>query len=210
MRGVNLISTSLRSFHPHEDHLEPLLEGSLVVDSRELIGRRLVNQVIGAARIVHVAQLDEDLCRRTCLGGFGFGDVDRPGIGIGRVQLPAGFYAQDFQDVTAIGAQPFAFQPLSKPGLGVAASSGWFVALAVAGGASAGEVSPCRPLLHQKTPAAADSGGVAFRFVFRDLLISGSVISNQFPSSTWTVLPATGSILLLSAASVSSGLADLE
>src|ERR1035438_9932411 len=44
----------VRSSRPHKDHLEPLLEGGLVIDSGELIGRRLVGQDIGTARIVHV------------------------------------------------------------------------------------------------------------------------------------------------------------
>src|ERR1035438_36184 len=112
VRWFILLGYCLGSFRPRKDHLEPLLKGGLVIDSGELIGRRLVGQDIGAARIVHVAQFNGHLRHRAFLGGFGLGHMNRIGIEIGRVHLAVGLYASDFEYVTAVGAQPFAFQLL--------------------------------------------------------------------------------------------------
>src|SRR5207344_1054035 len=53
---------------------------------------------------------DEDLHCRTVVCGFGFGDVDRLGVEIDRVDLAVGIDSLNLQNVTAVGPDPAAVQ----------------------------------------------------------------------------------------------------
>src|SRR5215471_18538972 len=102
--------------HPYEHHCKGLLQNRLEIDPLELVTLWLIAQRIRAAGIAGGAQLDEHLRRRAVAGGFGPGDVNRPGIAIHRLDLPVGIDVSDVEDVATIGPEPAATQRLQAGG----------------------------------------------------------------------------------------------
>src|SRR5215471_4736482 len=102
--------------HPHEHHRKGLLQSRLEIDPLELVTLRLIVQRVRAAGVAGGAQLDEHLRRRAVAGGFGPGDVNRPGIAIHRLDLPVGIDVSDVEDVATIGPEPAAAQRLKAGG----------------------------------------------------------------------------------------------
>src|SRR6266850_928149 len=60
--------------HPHEYHIEALLQGRLEIDPRELVAHRIIGQRIRATGITGGAELDDYLHRGSVACGFGGGD----------------------------------------------------------------------------------------------------------------------------------------
>src|SRR4029450_9471865 len=102
--------------HPHEHHRKALLQGRLEIDPLELVTLWLIAQRVCAAGVAGAAELDEHLQRCAVASGFGPGDVNRPGIEIPRLDLPAGIDVSDIEDVAPIGPEPAAAQRLKAGG----------------------------------------------------------------------------------------------
>src|SRR5262250_300693 len=102
--------------HPDEHHLEALLQRRVETDPFELVTLWLIAQRVRATGVTRGAQLDEHLRRRAITGGFGPGDVNRPGIAIHRLDLPVGIDVSDVEDVATIGPEPAAAQRLKAGG----------------------------------------------------------------------------------------------
>src|SRR5262245_32860041 len=76
--------------HPHEHHRKRLLQRRLEIDPLELVTLRLIAQRVRATGVAGSAELNEHLRRRAVAGGFGPGDVNRPGSEIHCLDLPIG------------------------------------------------------------------------------------------------------------------------
>ena len=107
--------TALR--HPHEDHIEALLQGRLEINAGELVAPRIIGQRVAAAGVARGEELDEHSQRRAIACGFSAGDGDRLGIEIRRIDLTAGIDVPDVEDIAAVGSEPAAAQR-SKARLG--------------------------------------------------------------------------------------------
>src|SRR5215470_1672819 len=75
-RSPSTLASLHFSLHPHEIHIEPLLESCLKIASLELVPLRIVGKRVGAAGVIRSAQLDENIQLRAVARGFGLGDVN--------------------------------------------------------------------------------------------------------------------------------------
>ena len=73
------------SLHPDKKHVKVLSLDRLKIISSELILARIVSQLVHTAGVVGRAQLNEDVHACAVARGFRFGDIDRSGIEIYRV-----------------------------------------------------------------------------------------------------------------------------
>jgi hypothetical protein len=111
---VPILESRIRSalLHSAKDDVKGLTLDCLKIDPPKLVLLRVVRQRVRTARVIRRAQLNEDFHRRTITRGLGFGDVDRSGIEIRRVDRAAWIDGPDLQNIAAVGPKPAAIERL--------------------------------------------------------------------------------------------------
>src|SRR4029077_11460739 len=110
--------------HPHEAHIELLLQRRLKIRPVELIVLPIVSQRIGTAGVIGRAQLDENIQLRAVVRSFSPGDVDGIWVEIDRVDLAARIDILNFENVAAVEPEPTAIQRLKTAALSSEESDG--------------------------------------------------------------------------------------
>lgn len=91
---------------PHELDVEGLLLQRLVVEPAEDVAGRVVDQLVCAPGVVHVAKLHEQREDSTLAKSLGPGDVDRSRVQVRGLDLPFRRDRTDLEEVAAVRAEP--------------------------------------------------------------------------------------------------------